>query len=692
MRKILKVHFQRILSLFVLCVLCVAMVLGGHSTAPIAYADTLIGDVQMDSSNVMDDLQSSTVDGEVFDFRDYAFDEQSETNVFALAEYCYSFYSNLQGNYGLYVYVHNPRGLTFNLNSTRNTIQLRVGEQEHSVKYMLLYLNQCEIPNYEGLFLKFKVYMTGEQKAAVLESLNSAERIYDVTEIELVAASTGEAENYVVSTTYFYTGYAAGYGSDPNADSTLDIDSEQADTLHLKPQYTAYRPEGTNGKNDYTQDSLHSVYFAVPNDFIELFGEMSAVHARWLDAVLKPILVTGNQAAYNAIRNYLGVDLYTVDGNSHGGQIKDMGYLYLGDLTQKPFEDGGYDQYWYGYSYNFPDVPPSSMFAHEYYGGVVNPLYYIFNSGDSVDSADNYTVSSEDLIAALKTSKDAYGGELVNDKYSRTIFESVADTFTEVNIERETEYALTSEIISQTWWEKLWGNSHVESSAKFDGIQAIYPIDQETDLQGTDDEISQRLYVSAGDVQDLKDFCADPENAECTVYLFRYQTSDYISQEATCLEWNGRSWVQSDSNAYFFQETVNLDFDIIDVTFSNGKVDTVIPVAMKPVDVVLAGTPPVDTNSDNTIDWWKLVLMVLALIILLVILMPILPYIIKAVVWIIMLPFKLIAAIIKGIQKAATKKPKTTANSPTKTVKVSQPKTVYVKSDKPKQGKEKQNK
>ena len=221
MKKILKVHFQRILSLFVLCVLCVAMFMGGQMTAPVVYADTAFGDVQMDSSNVMDDLQSSTVDGEPFDLRDYAFDENAETNV------------NLQGNYGLYVYVHNPRGLTFNLNSTRNTIQFRAGEQEHSAKYSLLYLNQCEIPNYEGLFLKFKVYLTGEQKADILASLNSAERIYDVTEIELVTADTGEVENYNVSTNYYYSGYAAGYGSDPNAENTLSIKSEQADTLSL---------------------------------------------------------------------------------------------------------------------------------------------------------------------------------------------------------------------------------------------------------------------------------------------------------------------------------------------------------------------------------------------------------------------------------------------------------------------------
>ena len=74
------------------------------------------------------------------------------------------------------------------------------------------------------------------------------------------------------------------------------------------------------------------------------------------------------------------------------------------------------------------------------------------------------------------------------------------------------------------------------------------------------------------------------------------------------------------------------------------------------------------------------------------IIFPVLGFIIKAVVWIIMLPFKAIAAIVKGIQKAARKKPKTAASSPTKAVKAPQPKTVYVKSDKPKQSKEKQNK
>ena len=135
---------------------------------------------------------------------------------------------------------------------------------------------------------------------------------------------------------------------------------------------------------------------------------------------------------------------------------------------------------------------------------------------------------------------------------------------------------------------------------------------------------------------------------------------------------------------------VQLDFDIIDVTFTNGGVDTVIPVVSSPIDVVADATPPIETTSD--IEWWKIILMVVALLFIIILFAPVLPYILKAVIWVVMLPFKAIAAFVNAIRKAATKKPKTTASSPTKAVKAPQPKTVYVKSDKPKKGKEKQNK
>ena len=118
------------------------------------------------------------------------------------------------------------------------------------------------------------------------------------------------------------------------------------------------------------------------------------------------------------------------------------------------------------------------------------------------------------------------------------------------------------------------------------------------------------------------------------------------------------------------------------------------------VDNKQTGDSSPDNNNTNEYDfgnwgafnWLKYVLMIVAAVILILLLSPVLPYIVQAVVWVVMLPFKGIAALANAIKKAATKKPKTTANSPTKAVKAPQPKTVYVKSDKPKQGKEKQNK
>lgn len=64
-------------------------------------------------------------------------------------------------------------------------------------------------------------------------------------------------------------------------------------------------------------------------------------------------------------------------------------------------------------------------------------------------------------------------------------------------------------------------------------------------------------------------------------------------------------------------------------------------------------------------------LMIIALLVLLILLWPILPYIAKAIVWVISLPFKGIAVIVKAVKK---KKPKDTGQTVSKTAKVPQPK------------------
>ena len=603
-----------------------------------------------EQTNVLDDLKKATINNQAFDLSTYNFDEKKETKVLSFVEYCYSFYTGKQDNYGLYIYVYNPKGLKFNKYSPLNTIQFAINSETamNFTKYNLKYLNSSTETNYEGLFYKFKVDLTDAQTKKILTTVNSTERIYRVSGIELVTSGDVNATEYTVATTYKYSGYAAGYGSNESAKSTLVCNTEETEVLTLDVHATQYRPSGTNGKNEYTQDSLHSVYFAVPNEIINRYGAMSAVHATWLDAVLKPALVTGNQTAYEAIKPLLGKSIKN---------LSTFSYMYLGAYAYQTNGEAG-SLYLGGYTYyNEEPLMRNDDVLNYYYGKDIDTLYSLYYAGGGTDSADHYTLSSEEILANLKASASKYGGVLVNGKYSKYMFESVAEEWTDVNIKADETFSLTDEIIDKSWWDKFWGLKGEVTTNTFDGIKAIYAV-KDSDLSGSAAEVAKRLYISEADYAEFSNFY-NANKAENTVYLFRYQVSDYIAQEATLLKENtsifGDSFKKVDTNAYFFQQTVNLDFDIIDVTFSNGEKDTVIPVVSNPIDVVPDVTPPVYTTTDEEgMDWLKLLKITIALILIVVMLIfawplvkPLFVLIGKGIAWLITAPFKAIGQAIK---------------------------------------------
>lgn len=632
MRKILKGIFTAVISFALTLLTVVAGIF--PATISVQAEET----ITYEQTNVMDDLKGSTINGKEFSLVDYNFNAYKETQMISFVEYCYSFYQNLQDNYGLYVYIYNPKGLKFAENSPLNKIQMAYGldANQSYVKYSLQFLNCSTEANYQGLFYKFKVVLTGAQKQELLRNLNSTDRVYRVSGIELIEQSKLNATEYSVSTMYHFSGYAAGYGSDPTPGNTLECNSEQGEVLTLNVHPTVYRPEGLNGKNEYTQDSLHSVYFAIPNDIVNRYGKMSAVHARWLDAFLNPQLVTGNKDAYNAILPLLGKRIEDEDT---------FKYMYLGAYAWIRNGEAG-SLYRCGYSYynSEPLATNDEVLTGWKYGRNIETLYSMYFAGDETDSADDYTVASEDIITDLKASKNKYGGYLVNGKYSNKMFESVAEEWTDVNIKADETFSLTDEIIDKNWWEKFWGLQGDVTTNTFDGISAIQEV-TESDMEGNAAEVSKRLYISSSDYNDFNEFYQNNKNV-CKVYLFRYQVSDYIAQEATLLKENtglfGNTFKDVDTNAYFFQQTVNLDFDIIDVTFSNGSVDTIIPVVSNPIDVVPDATPPVYTQSDKKFDWKLIILALIALVVLIICLPHWLPYIGKGLLWLITLPFKLI--------------------------------------------------
>ena len=160
----------------------------------------------------MDDLTNATVNGEPFDLEKYNFDTKKNTQVLSFIEYCYSFYKEKQGDFGLYVYVYNPKGLKFDTESVLNQVQFAITNETDSTytKYPLKFLNMSKKADYEGLFYKFKVFLSDEQKKDILGKVNSSNRVYKVSGIELLTKGDVNATEYAVNTTYSYSGYAKG--------------------------------------------------------------------------------------------------------------------------------------------------------------------------------------------------------------------------------------------------------------------------------------------------------------------------------------------------------------------------------------------------------------------------------------------------------------------------------------------------
>ena len=637
-----------ILSFIFAVVIAVSALVFPTSIPLASAAETVVG--AYEEQNIMQDLEGSTVGGKPFDVKDYPRNTFGHPQIIHFVEFCYSYDTEKQSDFGLYVYVYNPHQVAIDTDTERNKIEISYGSKtgkEYS-KYVLEFLNYSTETGLEGRFYKFKLRLSDAAMQSILNNVNEDERVYEVVGIEL--SIHGKVEDYTCAQKYTYTGFVKGYGSELAEGDTVSAQVDGLERLlNLDVHTTYYRPEGTNGKNDYTQDSLHSAYFAVPKDVIAEFDAMSAVHATWLDALLAPVLVTGNKEAYDAIGEYLGQDIgETVDG---------LDYAYVGNAKYTVTEIIPVDPVhgWVGpFSYNLPSswngLGGGSVNKIE---RAVSPLYWLFYSGSEENSADEYVLSSEALQQGLIDNTGKYGGELVNDRYSRVLFDSVSSEFTDVEISADFEFDLRSEVLGSSWWDMLWGNTYDQYEA-FDGIKAIYAVSDddfvyagdEIDIPATCDE----LYIAEADFSEFERFY-NANKDDSVIYLFRYQVSDYIASEATLFEPEDfivTSWNKTgDSNAYFMQQTVNLDFDVIDVTFAKGNVSTVIPVVAAPVDNIPDGTPPVYTEDDKPdMDLLKWLFAALALIIVLIILAPLLPYVFKFLLWLLMLPAKFVVWII----------------------------------------------
>lgn len=647
---------KRFLHLFLTAVLCVVTVFCGRGNDAFADAADSVQAVY-ESTNVLNNLKGSIIGGKEFNIADYPHNSKGKPQIISFVEFCYSYYAEKQADYGLYVYVYNPQDVAFDMTTGRNKIQLTYGSKAGDDKYYLEFINYSTDAGYEGRFWKFKVRLSDEQRTAILKEVDADSRVYKVTGIELSVKN--DVKDYPCLQTYTYTGYALGYGSELAHSDTLSCKVDGFDKyLSLDVHSTFFRGRGTNGKK-YIQDTLHSVYFSVPNSIIDEYGRMTAVHATWLNAHTAPALVTGNSTYYTEMLKHISED------TGSPAVYSDLKFKYSfrteEDLVNTSIGGVHFSGYYAGYNYMSKlDVKISNH---------IPVLHWLFKAENG--DADTYDVPSEVILDYMTRYSSQYGGELVNNRYSKVLFDSVDDKFTDINIYADETYSLTSEVISKSFWEKVFGGSHVEEVEDFKNIKAIEAVDYKDIKDLVSEQICSKYYIDDSDYNEFKSYCTKAKAKDETVYLFRYKQSEYFSAEVYEGTWKEKwvlntggpaiapgyvySYENSDTNAFLMQQWVQLDFDIIDLTFTKDDVETVIPVIMSPMDIVADGDHPVSTKKDG-LQWWQILLGLIALLLIVLLLLKFCPAVIFVCGKIIAFPFTCIGAFIKSIKHSVKRR------------------------------------
>lgn len=404
---------------------------------------------------------------------------------------------------------------------------------------------------------------------------------------------------------------------------------------------------------------------------------MTAVHATWLNAYTNPIFVTGNKTIYDAIMNVVGQTMNGGDLDDYKSNGLDYA-LIASKITNGnglgSLKNNHYNLY-YGYNvFEKQSKHPSGGGATNVHlcDKTINKLAYAFYADNG--NADNYVLPAEKLIADdgwFKSYSDKHGGDKVNDRYSRDLFETVDNTFTDINIRSTETYKLQDKIVSGDFWEILFGN-WIKEENEYE-MQAIQKVTL-SDISAINNkkDFCNKFYIAESDYDEFNTYVTEASAKDETVYLFRYYQSEYVCAEVfeasryyhnkaaftSCLFHRdcplGHGYYDEiDTNGYLAQMWVQLDFDIIDLTFTKDNVSTIIPVVMNPIDIAADADAPVYTTDDNKgLSWWQILLAILLVILIIFLLWKFAPTILTVLIKIILFPFKLIVMALKSISSA----------------------------------------
>ncbi len=605
-----------------------------------------------EESNALDDLRSAP-SFNILKYPAYKSDTP-EMFIMNVVEYCYSFDPAKQDNYGLYLYLYNPNQRDISVKDGDNKVQMAVGYNADGSpnsyeKFDLKYCSKSEETFYERIFYKFKVidHVSSDGKT-ILQRVKSSERRYDISGVEILEKGASLPREYGVGGTYKFTGYARGLGVLPD-ENTLKCSVTELETIRLDVHKTLFRT-GEYKKNH--RHDLTSVYFSVPQRFFDSYGNLQKIKAEWYEYETTPIAVTSNTTVYNGLTAQLG----------KSASAERLSYSLYTDATKMVGSSGHY--YSYGFCYNAPGVADERLdrltYAFSTNGSNISNYALTSNRIEShIRGYDKSYANGKIQIPGKTLSADLFETELAsdrksisyvgNDTHHKLVTFDAGDTFDMLNYDETTSGGMK-------FFQWLFGLAPSDVDQSYKGISPIHIV---TDTERNDSNIAKTLLIDGSDsaLKEFKDFYDDEKEKGNKTVLFRFAQTDYRAFPVEVYNESTGKQISNENNpdTFVVQESVFLNFDIIELTFARDGVYTVIPVVSNPIDIYNDITIP---EVKDPYAWLKTVLFIVLLVLLVIFLYVtgLLPLVIKVIVWIITLPFKLIIWLFKAIFKK--RKPK----------------------------------
>ena len=563
----------------------------------------------MENTYVMDDLNAMNVN-----LSQYPRDTSDKgAHIISFMEYGYSAVRDFR-YYGLYLYLYIPKGVM--ILPTKNYLEMSYMRSDNStssvVKYPLEVLSYSEDGNRDYVFYKLKVGV-GPLFAS---NLNPNCRTYNLTSLELNFSDTGiesiclyDKNNKDIKNSYEYRGYQKYFG-----------DTEDRNDLHCTKTTTEVCQVEIGTGSWFSDTSVHgedyrwevsSVYFAIPNYFINKYGDLDSETSGLVkvEGVYDKYGINGliapDQTWYDRFEplaaSYLFPDSYLSDRPSF--------YKLFSSSTSYEGETATIEWLYY-YSFNL---------QQSYNAGPVtiyNKSRHTLEQLCLVSQGTSSNISSLELKMLydsfnrpkIKNSSKMFIGKKLNNigevqyPYTVTVDGDLSSSLK--------TYAARKEWGSLNWLHQLFNKDFYTDKDGYIDCKALVELDSVdfSDKILESNYIGSELYLQWSDYLDLKDYYNDNAFGN-HVYLMRFDVNPYYCSTVTLED-------STKGTGFYYEKVIYENFDILNFTFQNKSGSLVtVPVSSKPVDLIgsiVSGSNKDDNNPnlypvDDTItairDW-----------------------------------------------------------------------------------------